>query len=89
MKLQEDEFSKYDLTEKVGDYQPMHKNMLTILKFLDGKKNILQAIVAVTATYLADKALIGTLDAVYIVTLSGIIFGTASIATTKFLYNNK
>lgn len=89
MKLNDDEFSKYDITEELVDYQPMSKNMLTILKFLDGKKNILQAIVAVTATYLADKALIGTLDAVYIVTLSGIIFGTASIATTKFLYNNK
>jgi hypothetical protein len=89
IKLNQDEYSKYDLTEEVGDYQPMHKNMLKILKFLDGKKNILQAIVAVTATYLADKAVIGTLDAVYIVTISGIIFGTASVATTKFLYNNK
>jgi len=89
MKLNDDEFSKYDITEELVDYQPMHKNMLKILKFLDGKKNILQAIVAVTATYLADKAVIGTLDAVYIVTLSGIIFGTASVATTKFLYNNK
>lgn len=88
MKLPKDEYSKYEIQELV-ELQAKQKTMIKILKFLDGKKNILQAIVAVTATYLADKALIGTLDAVYIVTLSGIIFGTASLATTKFLYENK
>jgi hypothetical protein len=98
IKLQQDEYSKYDVTDTFVDYdrmfevdyKPTNKNMLIkILKFLDGKKNILQAVVAVTATYLADKAFIGTIDAVYIVTVSGIVFGTASIATTQYLYSDK
>jgi len=88
-KTTKDKYSKYDLTDVVGvsSLQTKSTIMLTILKWFDGKKNILQAVVAVTATYLADKALIGTLDAVYITTISGIVFGTASLATTKFLYN--
>lgn len=78
--------------EYMGNYYKLNeeeKMLIKILKFLDGKKNIVQAVVAVTATYLADKAIIGTLDAVYIATISGIIFGTASLATTKYLYSDK
>lgn len=58
---------------------------IKILKFLQGRKNILQGIVAITATYLVDKSIIATLDAVYITTISAILFGTASYASKKLL----
>lgn len=86
-KLPEDEFCKYDLSEEMVDYQPMDKNMITILKWLSGKKNIIQGIIATTSAFLAFKGLISPEDATYINAINLLIFGSASYATGKFIYN--
>jgi len=86
-KLPEDEFSKYDLTEElVEDYQPMDKKMLTILKFLSGKKNIIAGIITTTSAYLVEMGTIDPKTGAYIAAISLLVFGTASVATGKFVY---
>ena len=61
-------------------------NMLyKVLKFLQGKKNIIAGIITTTSAFLALKGLITTEDATYINAMSLILFGSASIATGRML----
>jgi hypothetical protein len=87
MKLEQDEFSKYDITDDLVDYQPMDENMLTILKWLSGKKNIIQGIIATTSAFLALKGILSPEDATYINAINLLVFGSASYVSGKVLYN--
>lgn len=71
----------------VGDYQPIHKNMITILKWLSGKKNIIAGVITTTSAFLALKGVISPEDATYINAISLLVFGSASVATQKFISN--
>lgn len=93
IKLPEDEYSKYDITETFVDFERMvdlttkQKHMITVLKWLSGKKNIIQGIIATTSAFLAFKGIISPEDATYINAINLLIFGSASVATSKFVYN--
>lgn len=89
MRLEFDEFCKYDLSEElVEDYQPMDEKMIKLLKWLKGKKNIIQGIIATTSAFLAFKGIISPEDATYINAMSLIFFGSASVATGRYIDNN-
>lgn len=83
-------YKDHDLTEAVGDYQFNFKEdkiMKKILKFLQGKKNIIAGIITTTSAFLAFKGLLTAEDATYINAISLIVFGSASVATGQMLKN--
>lgn len=61
--------------------------MKTILKFLNGKKNIIAGIITTTSAYLVLSGVISSDTAVYINAISLLVFGSASVATGK-MYKN-
>lgn len=61
--------------------------MTKLLKFLEGKKGSLGAAVGLVIAYLATKQIIGEAEVVLYGGLNVIIFGTASYATGKMVYN--
>lgn len=61
--------------------------MIKLLKFLSGKKNIIAGLITTTSAFLALKGVITPEDATYINAISLILFGSASIATQKMIYN--
>ena len=56
--------------------------------FLSGKKNIIAGIITTTSAYFVEMGTIDARTGVFIASLSLIVFGTASIATTK-IYRNQ
>ena len=65
------------------------KYLKSILKFLSGKKNVIQGLIATTSAFLALQGVITPDVAVYINAISLLLFGSASIATGELLYKNK
>jgi len=65
----------------------VYQILLAILNWLAGKKSVIAGIVTTTSAFLALKGLISAEDATYINAMSLLIFGSASIATTKLIYN--
>ena len=59
-----------------------------ILRFLQGKKNIIAGIITTTSAYLVLQGVIGADTGTYISALSLLVFGSASIATGA-MYKNK
>lgn len=59
----------------------------TILKWLSGKKNIIAGVIMTTSAYLASTGVIGMDTATYINAITTLIFGGASYATGKIVYN--
>jgi len=59
----------------------------TILKFLSGKKGAIGSSIGLAIAYLAVKGIIGDAEVVLFGGLNIIIFGAASYATSKFVYN--
>lgn len=87
IRLNKDEYSKYEIEEMV-ELQTRRKKMTKILLFLRGKKNIFQGIIATTSAFLAFKGVISPEDATYINAISLLIFGSASVATTQMMRDN-
>jgi hypothetical protein len=65
------------------------ETLKTILKWLSGKKSIIAGIITTTSAYLASQAVISVDLATYINAISLLLFGAASIATGKLVYNNE
>jgi hypothetical protein len=61
--------------------------MKKILKFLSGKKNIIAGIITTTSAYMVDMGYIDTQTGIFIASISLLIFGAASVATGKIVYN--
>ena len=59
----------------------------TILKWLSGKKSIIGGIIMTTSAYLASVSVIDIATATYINAVTTLIFGGASYATGKIVYN--
>lgn len=59
----------------------------TILAWLSGKKSIIAGLITTTSAYLAAVGVITPELATYINAMSLIIFGAASVATGKIVYN--
>ena len=59
----------------------------TILKWLSGKKSIIAGVIMTTSVYLAGVGVITTETATYINAITTLIFGSASYATGKIIYN--
>lgn len=57
-----------------------------ILLWLSGKKGALASIVGAVNTYLYAKDVYGDLEAALVATISLVIFGGASYATSKLVY---
>ena len=57
-----------------------------ILKWLSGKKNIIGGLIMTTSAYLATVGVIDTDTAVYINAMATLVFGGASYATGKLIY---
>lgn len=57
--------------------------MNKILKWLEGKKSIIAGIITTISAYLVSIGTISENTGILIASLSLLIFGTASIATTK------
>lgn len=62
--------------------------MNKILKFLQGKKNIIAGLITTTSAFMALQGVIGVDTATYINAISLLVFGSASLATTA-MYKNK
>jgi len=58
-----------------------------ILIWLSGKKSVIAGLITTTAAYLVNIEQINAETGAYIAAISLIIFGTASIATGKIVYN--
>lgn len=58
-----------------------------ILKFLSGKKSAIAGIIGYTIIYLLAKGVIDSETAKYIMGLTTIMFGAASYATGKLVYD--
>lgn len=58
----------------------------TILQWLSGKKSVIAGLITTTSAYLALEGVISPELATYINALSLLIFGSASIATSKIVY---
>lgn len=61
----------------------MNKQIIAALKWLQGKKNILAGLITTTSAFLAAQGVITPELATYINALSLLIFGSASVATSK------
>jgi len=57
-----------------------------ILTFLSGKKAIIAGIITSTSAYLVVRGVLAPMDATYINVLTGLILGSASVATGKLIY---
>ena len=88
IRLPEDEYSKYEIQELV-ELQAKQKTMYKILKFLQGKKNIIAGLITTTSAFLVFKGVLNAEDATYINALSLLVFGSASIATGQMIRDNK
>lgn len=62
--------------------------MTKILKFLEGKKNIIAGIITTTSAYLVLQGVIGAETGTFISAISLLVFGSASLATTA-MYKNQ
>ena len=60
--------------------------MKAILIWLSGKKSIIAGVITTTSAYLVMNGNIDAELAVYINTISLLVFGTASIATGQIVY---
>ncbi len=63
------------------------KNLKQLLKWLSGKKSIIGGVIMTTSVYLAGQGQITAETATYINGIVTILFGTASYATGKLVYN--
>jgi len=63
------------------------KNLKEILEWLSGKKNIIAGLITTTSAYLVTIGNIQMDTALYINAMTLIIFGSASYATGKYIYN--
>lgn len=61
--------------------------LIQILNWLSGKKSIIAGIITTTSAYLASTGVITNDLAVYINGISLLVFGSASYATGKLVYN--
>lgn len=59
---------------------------MKILEFLSGKKGAIASLVMTIVAYLAVKGLLGEAEVVLIGGLTTIIFGSASYATSRYVY---
>ena len=57
------------------------------LKWLSGKKSAISASIGLIIAYVATKGIIGEAEVILYGGLNVIIFGGASIATSKLIYN--
>jgi hypothetical protein len=58
-----------------------------VLTWLSGKKSAIAASIGLIIAYLATKAIIGDEEVILFSSLNIIIFGGASYATSKLVYN--
>ncbi len=65
----------------------MLNTLKKILTWLSGKKSIIAGLITTTSAYLATVGIITAELATYINAMSLILFGSASIATGKIVYN--
>ncbi|MFA5071894.1 MAG: hypothetical protein WC938_03575 [Candidatus Paceibacterota bacterium] len=63
------------------------ETLKTILTWLSGKKSIIAGLITTTSAYLVTTGVIDTNAAFYINAMSLLIFGSASVATGKLVYN--
>jgi hypothetical protein len=63
------------------------KTIKQILAWLSGKKSIIAGLITTTSAFLALEGVISAELATYINAVSLILFGSASIATGKIVYN--
>lgn len=63
------------------------ENLKTLLKWLSGKKSIIGGVIMTTTVYLASQGVITTETATYVNGVTTLIFGSASYATGKIIYN--
>jgi len=59
----------------------------SILQFLSGKKGAIASIVGLSVAYMATKSILGEAEVILIMGISTVLFGGASYATRKFIYN--
>ncbi len=65
----------------------MKKTLINILAWLSGKKSIIAGLITTTSAFLALEGVISAELATYINAVSLILFGSASVATSKLIYN--
>lgn len=63
------------------------KKLKVVLNWLSGKKSVLASIIMTVIAYLAAKEILGELEVGLIGSLTAIIFGGASYATQKLVYD--
>jgi len=63
------------------------KTLKAILKLLSGKKSAFSAIIMGVVAYLAAKSIIGEAEVTLITVIVAALFGGASYATGKLIYN--
>jgi hypothetical protein len=65
----------------------MNELLVKLLKFLSGKKSVISGILNLTSAFLVLKGVIDADTGAYISGLILLIFGSASYATGKLVYN--
>lgn len=65
----------------------MEEKLRNILSWLSGKKSVISSVIMTVVAYLATKEVLGESEVILIGSLTALIFGTASIATAKYIYN--
>ena len=63
--------------------------LIAILNWLSGKKSVIAGIIGLVIAYLAVKGFIGEAEVYLFSGLNVLIFGGASYATGKYIYNKK
>ena len=61
--------------------------MEKVLKILSGKKGVVASVIMTIVAYLSAEQVLGTNAVVLIGSLTTILFGSASYATAKYIYN--
>jgi len=63
--------------------------LVKLLTFLGGKKNVIAGLITTTSAFLALEQVISPEVATYINAVSLIVFGSASYATGKLIYDKQ
>lgn len=61
--------------------------MKKLLKFLSGKKSIIAGVITTTSAFLVSQGMITPEIGTFVNALSLVLFGAASVATGKLVYN--
>ena len=67
----------------------MVKILKSILVYLSGKKSAIASIIGLVVGYYAAAGTIGQNEVILIMGITTILFGSASYATGKYIYNKK